>query len=380
MTHPASNHSSVAIALDEVSKRYPHGTGLAVNDLNLEMQTGEITVLVGPSGCGKTTTLKMLNRLIEPTSGRILINGEDTANLKVNDLRRQIGYVIQEVGLFPHLTVAKNIGIVPGILGWDKLRTRARVEELLLLLGLDPHVYAKRLPRQLSGGQKQRVGVARALAADPPILLMDEPFTATDPQTRENLQNQLLEMQSKLRKSIVFVTHDIDEAVKLGDRIAVFGVHSRVEQYDTPDRLLSAPANEFVRAFVGAGATYRRLSLRRVHDATLVEVATSTGQQHRGKLGTRPYLLRLDEAARPVEWVYSSGRRVPCVSVRTDTLLATAMDGLLRAHGMPVAVVDATGRYVGSLDFQSVTATLAAEDEVVADLRSLRGSDLAGES
>ena len=247
------------IRFDRVVKRY--GTSVAVDHLSLEIKSGETVILVGPSGCGKTTSLKMINRLIEPTEGTISIDDRDTRTYDVNDLRRSIGYVIQQVGLFPHQTVADNIATVPRLLGWTKQRTQARVEELLDLIALPASDYAKRLPAELSGGERQRVGVARALGADPNILLMDEPFGAIDPIARERLQNELLRLQSVVRKTIVFVTHDIDEAVKLGDRVALLSRGGVLEQFTTPEELLAHPQSAFVTGFLGEGPLVRRLAL-----------------------------------------------------------------------------------------------------------------------
>ncbi|MGH9000943.1 MAG: ABC transporter ATP-binding protein, partial [Acidimicrobiia bacterium] len=256
-----------ALRLEGVTKQYQAGAPPAVRDVSLDVPRGETVVLVGPSGCGKTTTLKMINRLVEPSAGRILLEGRDVTGVDPDELRRGIGYVIQQIGLFPHLDVARNIGLVPKVLGWDQGRISSRVDELLDLVGLDPGAFRSRYPKELSGGQSQRIGVARALAADPPVLLMDEPFGAIDPVTRARLQEELLALQRLLRKTIVFVTHDIDEAVKMADRIAVFGPDGRVAQYDTPDRLLAAPAGDFVAGFVGRGPLLKRLALRRVADA-----------------------------------------------------------------------------------------------------------------
>ncbi len=249
------------IRLDRVSKHYPGQQAPAISELSLDIAAGEIVVLLGPSGCGKTTTLRLINRLIEPSSGRVLLDGEDVTQADPDQLRRRIGYVIQQVGLFPHLTVADNIGLVPRTLGWDKKRIRERVDTLLDLIGLDPAAFRRRYPRELSGGQQQRVGVARALAADPPVMLMDEPFGAIDPITRERLQDEFLDLQAKIRKTIVLVTHDVTEAVKLGDRIALFGEQARTAQYDTPAAILAAPADDFVASFIGSGAAIRGLRL-----------------------------------------------------------------------------------------------------------------------
>ncbi|MCI3934614.1 MULTISPECIES: ABC transporter ATP-binding protein [unclassified Streptomyces] len=247
------------IRFEQVTKRYPDGT-TAVDDLSFEVAEGELVTLVGPSGCGKTTTMMMVNRLIEPTSGRIFVDGADIAGVDPVRLRRRIGYVIQQVGLFPHRTVLDNTATVPALVGWKRARARARAAELLDLVGLDPKTYGSRYPEQLSGGQRQRVGVARALAADPPVLLMDEPFGAVDPVVRERLQNEFLSLQRTVRKTVLMVTHDIEEAVRLGDRVAVYG-QGRIEQFDTPGAVLGTPATPYVAEFVGADRGLKRLSV-----------------------------------------------------------------------------------------------------------------------
>ncbi len=257
------------IRLERVSKRYADGT-VAVHELDLEVRAGEICVLVGPSGCGKTTTMRMINRLVEPTSGRLFVGGEDVTHVDPVQLRRQMGYVIQQVGLFPHLTVRRNIATVPELLGWDRTRIEARVDELLVLVGLEAERHADRYPHQLSGGQRQRVGVARALAADPPVLLMDEPFGAVDPIARDRLQEEFLNLQRTVRKTVVFVTHDIDEAVRLGDRIAVMREGGYLEQYAAPAELLTAPSTDFVATFVGSDRTIKRLAVTAIPVAVLV--------------------------------------------------------------------------------------------------------------
>jgi osmoprotectant transport system ATP-binding protein len=256
------------IRLQHVTKRYPNGR-VALDDLDLTIDAGELAVLVGPSGCGKTTTLRLINRLLDPTEGQVFVHGEDVATKDPVELRRQIGYVIQQVGLFPHLTIGSNVATVPRLLGWDKARVRSRVDDLLQLVGLDPAAYRDRYPHQLSGGQQQRVGVARALGADPPVLLMDEPFGALDPVTRVRLQDELLSIQADVRKTIVFVTHDIDEAVKLGDRIAIFGDDHRLQQYATPAELLAHPASDFVVSFVGAERGLKLLAVTPIRPEAL---------------------------------------------------------------------------------------------------------------
>lgn len=259
----------VPIVLESVTKKYPDTEKPAVDSLSLEIPAGEIVVLVGPSGCGKTTTMRMINRLIEPTSGSITIDGQDVLSLNDVKLRRTIGYVIQQVGLFPHLTIAQNVALVPKMLKWPKSQIRDRVDEMLVLVGLEPNDYRHRYPRQLSGGQQQRIGVARALAADPPIMLMDEPFGAVDPITRGRLQDEFLSLQEDLGKTIVFVTHDFDEAIKLGDRIAILREGSAIAQYATPSEVLANPADEFVEGFIGRGATLKRLALVRLSEMDL---------------------------------------------------------------------------------------------------------------
>ena len=314
------------IVLKDVTKTYPGQVIPAVESFTMDIAPGELIMFVGPSGCGKTTTMKMINRIIEPTSGSITIDGEDVLSLNPNELRRRIGYVIQQIGLFPHMTIAENISVVPKLLGWDKKRTRDRVEELLAVVELDPKVFANRFPRQLSGGQQQRVGVARALAADPPVMLMDEPFGATDPITREKLQTEFLRLQEKLSKTIVFVTHDFEEAVRLGDRIAVLSERSQIEQFDTPANILAKPANEYVSQFVGHGAALKRLSLIPVHQARLGAAMASGG-----------------------------------MTVGTNDSLRDALDALVLSGGLPVGVVDESGRTVGSIDIEKISAVLGAE-------------------
>src|ERR687892_901063 len=258
------------IEFRQVSKTYPGSDNPVVTDLSFEVLEGEICVLVGPSGCGKTTTMRMVNRLIEITEGEILIDGEPNTAMSATRLRRKIGYAIQQIGLFPHRTIADNIGTVPHLLGWEKGRIRDRVNELLELVGLSPGEYRDRYPAELSGGQQQRVGVARALAADPPIMLMDEPFGAVDPITRERLQDEFLRIQEDIKKTIVFVTHDIDEAIKMGDLIAVMQLGGILAQFGPPDEILASPANEFVGRFVGADRGLKRLSLRHLDEVELL--------------------------------------------------------------------------------------------------------------
>jgi osmoprotectant transport system ATP-binding protein len=259
------------ITLERVTKQFPNGRR-APRELDLEILDGEITVLVGPSGCGKTTTLRLINRLVEPTTGRVVIDGEDVAHADPVALRRRIGYVIQQVGLFPHLTVGANVATIPRLLGWSRARQQARVDELLHLVGLEASVYRDRYPHELSGGQQQRVGVARALGADPPVLLMDEPFGALDPITRNRLQEELLGIQAGVRKTIVFVTHDIDEAIKIGDRIAILAENGTLAQHATARELLATPATRFVESFVGTDRAVMLLSVTPIDQTQLASI------------------------------------------------------------------------------------------------------------
>jgi osmoprotectant transport system ATP-binding protein len=325
-----SSHRAATVTFDHVTKRYA-GTGAgrpgAVEDLSLEVPAGKICVLVGPSGCGKTTSLKMVNRLIEPTSGRILIDGTDAAARDVTDLRRSIGYVIQQVGLFPHQTIAENVATVPRLLGWPEARRRERSDELLGLVGLDPATYRDRYPSQLSGGERQRVGVARALAADPPVMLMDEPFGAVDPIVRERLQNEFLRLQADLAKTILFVTHDIDEAIKIGDLVAVMQVGGHLAQFGTPEAILADPASDFVARFVGADRGLKRLALSRVESLELRPAITARPGDDAAAARIRiladplEFLLLVDEAHRPIGWV--GQRDIPSSGTLTEAM-ATA--------------------------------------------------------
>jgi osmoprotectant transport system ATP-binding protein len=310
------------IRLERVSKVFA-GSTPAVSELSLDVDAGEVVCLVGPSGCGKTTTLRMINRLTEPSSGRVLVSGRDVREVEPHELRRGIGYVIQQVGLFVHRTVADNIATVPRLVGWDRARIDARVRELLRLVGLDEGL-AGRYPAELSGGQQQRVGVARALAVDPPILLMDEPFAAVDPIVRAKLQDELLELQRRLRKTVVFVTHDIDEAIKLGDRVVVLNVGGIVEQIDRPVDLLARPASAFVADFVGSGRGLRRLSLIRVKE------------------------IDLDDAS-------SDGRS----TVRGSDSLLDALQAMLASGADAAGVLDDTGANVGTLTLARLTRELS---------------------
>ena len=369
--------AAATVAFDHVSKRYP-GTVTnhpgAVEDLSFEVPAGRICVLVGPSGCGKTTSLKMVNRLIEPTSGRILINGEDAGRRDVIELRRSIGYVIQQVGLFPHQTVGQNVETVPRLLGWDEARRGARVDELLALVGLEP-THRDRYPAQLSGGERQRVGVARALAADPPLMLMDEPFGAVDPIVRERLQNEFLRLQGNLAKTILFVTHDIDEAIKMGDLVAVMQVGGHLAQFGTPDEILSNPASEFVARFVGADRGLKRLALTRVgaleREPAITATAGEDAEAVRRRISaSRPdYVLLVDDARRPLGWVRTrdlppSGPVTRELAVETSpileamTTLKDALAMLLEAGVQAGVVVDADGAVDGLLTVDAIAARL----------------------
>ena len=357
-----------------VTKRYPDGT-VAVDSLDLQVESGGITVFVGPSGCGKTTSLRMINRMIEPTSGTILVDGEDIMAGDPAELRRGIGYVIQQAGLFPHRTILDNVATVPLLLGWDKKRARERAAELMELVGLVPEM-AKRYPAQLSGGQQQRVGVARALAADPPVLLMDEPFSAVDPVVRESLQDELLRLQGELGKTIVFVTHDIDEAIKLGDKVAVFRVGGVLAQYDEPGALLARPADGFVDGFVGRDRGYRGLGFRSGDGLPVGELRTvpqgATAAEVRAAIGEE-WAVVVDGERRPQGWVRGSDLAGVDGAVAAERLVAggslynteadslrVALDAALSSpSGLGVAV-NAQGAVVGSVTADGVLTRLAA--------------------
>jgi osmoprotectant transport system ATP-binding protein len=342
------------IRLEAVTKNYVGHRHEAVHDLTMSVAAGEIVVLVGPSGCGKTTTLRLINRLIEPTSGRIFLDGADVTRVNPDLLRRRIGYVIQQVGLFPHLTVAGNVGVIPRALGWDRSRVRARVDELLELVGLDPGSYRGRYPKQLSGGQQQRVGVARALAADPPVMLMDEPFGAIDPINRERLQDEFRALQTRIRKTVVIVTHDIQEAIKLGDRIAIFSDSAKLEQYDTPAQILARPANEFVKSFIGAGAAIRGLSLRRADSVLLEPVHVVRGAKLSDDAALAGEHLLLVDGPAP-RWMDAGGRVAgAALLVAGAGTLYEAVDAMLRARADLAVVADERGNPLGVLTWDAV--------------------------
>src|SRR5580698_2287761 len=351
------------ISLDAVTKRYGPGE-LAVDALTLEIVDGEICVLVGPSGCGKTTTLRMINRLIEPSGGRILFGDKNILEMNPVELRRGIGYVIQQGGLFPHRRIEDNVAVVPRLLGWDKARVQARIDELLTLVELDPARYRRRYPHELSGGERQRVGVARALGADPPVLLMDEPFGAVDPVTRQRLQNQFLDLQKQLRKAIVFVTHDIDEAAKLGDRIAVLSKGGVLEQYDTPAEILGRPKTDFVADFVGADRGVRRLAVVKIERGDLAEppvvAPTATMQEVRrvAEDSEAKTAVVVDDNGRLVGWVSLEPGSDGSVGTHTEkfaaqvplgTTLRAALGEMLQHDVRWIPVVDDDERYLGVL-------------------------------
>src|SRR5215204_5799746 len=310
------------IELRQVSKAFSGSTRYAVDRLTLAVPSGRTCVLIGPSGCGKTTTLRMINRLIEPTSGRILVEGEDVMKVDPVGLRRRIGYVIQQVGLFPHMTVAENVGTVPRLLGWRKEQIRGRVDELLDLVDLPARDYRTRYASQISGGERQRVGLARALAADPPVMLMDEPFGALDPITRTRLQKELLRIQAEVRKTIIFVTHDIDEAILIGDRIAILREGGVLAQYDTPERILAEPADDFVARFVGADRGLKRLSLTRLDELDLEPANGAAGPLLEGETTLRDALsAMLNDGTRTVVVEAADGTRQMLTLDRLTELL-----------------------------------------------------------
>jgi osmoprotectant transport system ATP-binding protein len=345
------------IRLEELTKRFPGQQKPAVDALSLEIPEGEIVIFVGPSGCGKTTTMKLINRLIEPSSGRIFLDDEDVTRVDPDRLRRRIGYVIQQIGLFPHQTIAENIATVPRLLKWDKSRIAKRVDELIETVGMDPALYRDRYPKQLSGGQRQRIGVARAMSADPDVMLMDEPFGAIDPITRDRLQNEFLRLQSEIKKTIVFVTHDIDEAIKMGDRIAVMQKGGRLAQYAPPAELLSNPANAFVEDFVGADRGLKRLSLERVRDVDLWRAPlVRDGEQPPTGDYDLEYPLVVDDSGRPLRWL-SGSRAEPRVEL--DDVLRDALSVMLEQETQYAPVVDERGAVAGVLSIEIIGHSLA---------------------
>jgi osmoprotectant transport system ATP-binding protein len=365
------------IELDGATKVFPGMDQPAVDHLSLTIPEGELVVFVGPSGCGKTTTLKMINRIVEPTSGTITVGGRDVFSRPAHLVRREIGYVIQQIGLFPHRTIERNIATVPRLLGWEEDRTSARVDELMELMGLDPDMRT-RYPGELSGGQRQRVGVARALAADPPVLLMDEPYGAVDPLVRGRLQDQLLELQRELHKTIVFVTHDIDEAIRLGDRIAILNVGGKLEQFDTPEALLRDPANDFVEDFLGGERGLKRLALRRVGDlgelarGSVVDAATSGDEAVATAEAYGSEWCGILDGSDLRGWVWNTDLRGLAragdatvrrfrVGVYRDSTLREALDAMVRSSTGVAAVFDDQDRYLGMLQLSDLTAEITGE-------------------
>ncbi len=376
-TSPSTNSHTTGATVEfrHVTKQYA-GTnggqaGAAVYDLSLIVPPGEICVLVGPSGCGKTTSLRMVNRLVEPSSGQVLIDGRDVAGVETTALRRGIGYVIQQTGLFPHRTIAQNVATVPELVGWSKQRITARVDELLTLIGLEPAEVRDRFPAELSGGERQRVGVARAMAIEPPVMLMDEPFGAVDPITRERLQDEFLRLHHQLRSTVIFVTHDIDEAIKMGDRVAVMQRGGYLAQYAPPSELLTHPANDFVARFVGADRGLKRLALIKLSDLQLEVTRTvSEGEAIPAPVNaTDGYALLLDFDSKPVGWIslarHSLGRQArpedadaSSPFVHSETSLRDALSMMLGSSVQTAVVVDDDGRYVGVLTMEAITERL----------------------
>ena len=371
---------AAAVSFRNVTKRYAGAEAPAIDGLSLDVPAGEICVFVGPSGCGKTTAMRMVNRMVEITAGDILVGGRSVRERSASELRREIGYVIQQTGLFPHRTIAANIATVPRLLGWDRERIAARVRELMELTSLDPAL-ADRYPAQLSGGQQQRAGVARALAADPGVMLMDEPFGAVDPINRERLQNELLRLQAEVRKTILFVTHDIDEAIKMGDRIAILKEGGRLAQYASPAELLMYPAEPFVEDFVGADRALKRLALQRVRDIDLWRAATVRAgepvEQVRAKLeeADLDIPLLVDENGRPQGWLSERGlggervradlRSPADPVVELDDILRDALSDLLAADSRYGPVVDADGCVAGVLSIEALAHALSVPADQV---------------
>ncbi|ASU39307.1 glycine/betaine ABC transporter ATP-binding protein [Herbaspirillum sp. meg3] len=366
------------IELDQLSKTYTQKDGnlvKAVDSVSLKVAEGEICVFLGPSGCGKTTTLKMINRLIKPTSGRVLLNGEDTTGIDEVSLRRHIGYVIQQIGLFPNMTIEENITIVPRLLGWDKKRCRDRATELMAMVALDPAKFLKRYPRELSGGQQQRIGVIRALAADAPVLLMDEPFGAVDPINRESIQNEFFQMQRQLNKTVIMVSHDIDEAIKLGDQVAIFRA-GKLVQFDHPDTLLARPKDDFVSAFVGQDHTLKRLLLVRAGDAATTPATARPGlplqdamvlmddqdaryltitDNHNRALG---YVSRRD--IRGVQGVSGDKVKPFTLNATPDENLRVVLSKMYKHSASWMPVIDADGMYLGEVTQDSIADYLSS--------------------
>ena len=354
-----ANPSAASLEFRNVSKRYPGADKPVLVDLSFEVPAGEICVLVGPSGCGKTTAMRMVNRMIDITEGDILLNGDSVKKRDPAELRRHIGYVIQQIGLFPHLSIGDNIATVPRLLGWDRKRIESRVEELLELVSL-PSETRERYPAEVSGGQRQRVGVARALAADPPLMLMDEPFGAIDPITRERLQNEFLRLQEEIRKTIVFVTHDIDEAIKMGDRIAILREGGVLVQFDTPERILAEPADDFVARFVGLDRGLKRLSLHTLSDLSLEAAECLPDGTPAAGRAERDRIVFVDDQGRPVGRLGADGEPEPIGVVGDpDTSLRDALSLIMSDGNRPLVVVDADGVVAGLARIEVIAGALA---------------------
>ncbi|WP_068310114.1 ABC transporter ATP-binding protein [Polycladidibacter hongkongensis] len=373
------------IQLEDLTKTFstPNGPVVAADKVNMTVPTGEICVLLGPSGCGKTTALKMINRLIMPTSGRIYINGEDTTQLNKFELRRRIGYVIQQIGLFPNMTIEENICVVPKMLGWDAKKAKERAAELTDLVGLDPHQFLHRFPKELSGGQQQRIGVIRALAADPPVMLMDEPFGAIDPINREIIQNEFLKMQEVLKKTIIFVSHDIDEAVKMADKIAIFR-GGKIEQYDSPSQVLAHPANPFVADFVGSDRTLKRLRLLTAVDVRDIDAPVASMQASveevlvSAKSHANRIVVLIDADRHPVAYVTADelsgatgvvsdfAHDLP-TTVPVGADLRAVVSEMLSHDTMWITCVDERGHFAGVVTQPAVTAALGQKSSSVRD-------------
>nr|WP_297460301.1 ABC transporter ATP-binding protein [uncultured Halomonas sp.] len=348
------------IRLDSLTKVFdtPKGAVVAADHIDMEVPAGEICILIGPSGCGKTTTLKMINRIVRPSSGKVFIDGQDTTGMNTQDLRRSIGYVIQQIGLFPNMTIEENITVVPRLLGWDAPRFKKRAREMMDMIAMDADVFLKRYPNELSGGQQQRIGVARALAADPPVMLMDEPFGAIDPINRAVIQDEFLKMQQELNKTILFVSHDIDEAIKMGNRIAVFR-EGKLVQYSSPDDLLSAPKNAFVESFLGEDRALKRLNLVKVREVVSDEIGTVRPDD---TLETA--LARIDDFGYQNSILMVNERRQPAGMITRAEARTTK--GYCRDHfqaAPPVASLDDDLRKVASLMFAHDTTWLPCVDE-----------------
>lgn len=378
-----SGASASTVRYENISKQYPGAEGFAVHELSLEVPAGEICVLVGPSGCGKTTAMRMVNRTVEITSGDILIGERSVKEGDPAKLRREIGYVIQQIGLFPHRTIAENIGTVPSLLGWDKGRIRARVSTLLELIGLDPE-FADRYPGQISGGQQQRVGVARALAVDPPVMLMDEPFGAIDPINRSRLQNEFLRLQAEIRKTVLFVTHDVDEAIKMGDRIAIMKKGGDLAQFATPTELLMEPADEFVEDFVGADRALKRLALIRVKNVNLWKAPVARAGDPTGPVRDSlesaevPHAVLVDDENRPLGWLSSRDLAADFVPRQPDSVAEPLLDGevtlrdglatLLASGARYTPVIDGRGRLDGVLSVEIISDFLSSDEAAQASI------------